>query len=131
MTDDPTRLAPACTCRRCGRALTPGCGELYVVSVLAVADPYPPVFTADDLAEDVGDQIRRLVQQLSDLDAQEARDQVYRRQVFHLCTPCYERWIEEPTRSASDAVREDPDSPRKGAQERSPGPHTRDNKNIR
>jgi hypothetical protein len=91
---DPPR--PACTCRRCGRALQPGRGELYVVSVLAVADPYPPVFTEDDLAQDVGAEIRRLVRQLSGVDAQEARDQVYHRLVFHLCTACYERWIVEP-----------------------------------
>src|SRR5262245_48116276 len=93
---DPTRPASACACRRCGRALTPGRGELYAVSVLAVADPYPPVFTEDDLAQDVAAEIRRLVRQLSGLDAQQARDQVYRRLVFHLCAPCYERWIEAP-----------------------------------
>jgi hypothetical protein len=86
---DPPRPA----CRHCGRELVPGLGELYVVSVLAVADPYPPVFTEADLALDVGAEIQRLIKQLSGLDAQEARDQVYRRLVFHLCTPCYERWI--------------------------------------
>jgi hypothetical protein len=93
----PDSPRPACTCRRCGRALIPGRGELYVVSVLAVADPYPPVFTEEDLALDVGSEIRRLVKQLSGVAAEEARDQVYRRLVFHLCTPCYERWIEEPS----------------------------------
>jgi hypothetical protein len=96
MTSDPP---PPCSCRRCGRALSPGRGELYAVSVLAVADPYPPVFTEDDLALDVGAGIRRLVRQLSGLDAEEARDQVYRRLVFHLCTPCYEQWISDPTGS--------------------------------
>lgn len=96
MTSDPS---PPCTCRRCGRVLTPGRGELYAVSVLAVADPYPPVFTEDDLALDVGAEIRRLVRQLGDLGAEEARDQVYRRLVFHLCTPCYERWIVDPVES--------------------------------
>ena len=96
---DPSRTPPACTCRRCGRELTPGRGELYVVSALALADPYPPVFTEADLAQDVGDEIRRLIRQLSGLDAREARDQVYRRLVFHLCTPCYERWVEEPVGS--------------------------------
>jgi hypothetical protein len=90
----PTR--PACICRRCGRELHPGRGELYVVSLLAVADPYPPVFTEEDLALDVGAEIRRLTRQLSGLDAEEARDQVYRRLVFHLCSPCYERWINDP-----------------------------------
>lgn len=94
MTTDPAR---SCTCRRCGRALSPGRGELYAVSVLAVADPYPPVFTEADLAEDAGAEIRRLVRQLNGLDAEQARDQVHRRVVFHLCMPCYGRWIEDPT----------------------------------
>jgi hypothetical protein len=92
----PESSPPTCTCRRCGRDLHPGRGELYAVSILAVADPYPPVFTEDDLALDVGAEIRRLVGQLSGLDAQQARDQVYRRLVFHLCAPCYERWISDP-----------------------------------
>lgn len=77
--------------------LAPGRGELYVVSVLTVADPYPPVFTEDDLAIDVGTEIRRLTRQLSGLDAEQARDQVYRRFLFHLCNSCYDRWIEDPT----------------------------------
>jgi hypothetical protein len=64
--------------------------------VLAVADPYPPVFTEDDLAIDAGTEIRRLIKQLSGLDAHDARDQVYRRLVFPLCTACYESWIGNP-----------------------------------
>jgi hypothetical protein len=93
----PDSPRPACACRRCGRELVPGRGELYVVSVLAVADPYPPIFTEEDLALDVGSEIRRLIKQLSGLDAREAHDQVYRRLVFTLCTPCYEGWIENPS----------------------------------
>ncbi len=96
MASDPSGPAPTCTCRCCGRDLQPGRGELYVVTVLAVADPYPPVFTEEDLALDVGAEIRRLTRRLSGLDAQQARDQVYRRLVFHLCTPCYARWINDP-----------------------------------
>jgi hypothetical protein len=96
---DPPGPASTCTCRRCGRELHPGRGELYVVSALAVADPYPPVFTEEDLALDVGAEIRRLTRQLSGLDARQARDQVYRRLVFHLCLPCYERWMDEPAGS--------------------------------
>jgi hypothetical protein len=95
--DDPPRLA----CRRCGRALQPGRGDLYVVSILALADPYPPVFTADDLALDVGSEIRSLIAQLSRLDARQAQEQVYRRRVFHLCGACYRDWIDDPTGSES------------------------------
>jgi hypothetical protein len=96
---DPPRLQ----CQRCGSALQPGRGELYVISILALADPYPPVFTADDLALDVGSEIRGLIVQLSRLDAQEVQDQVYRRLVFHLCSACYFHWIKEPTGSWSAA----------------------------
>jgi hypothetical protein len=90
---DPQRLA----CKRCGRDLHPGRGELYVVSILVVADPSPPVFTKDDLTLDLGHEIRRLIAQMKDLNAYEAEDQVYRRLAFHLCTSCYNRWIENPT----------------------------------
>jgi hypothetical protein len=90
---DPPRLE----CRRCSRELHPGRGELYVVSILGVADPWPPVFTEEDLALDVRAEIRRLIAQASGLDAQQARDEVYRRVVLHLCISCYQSWIEDPT----------------------------------
>jgi hypothetical protein len=91
--DDPPRLQ----CRRCGREVHPGKGEHYVVSVLAVADPSPPVFTEKDLVTDVGAEILRLTAQLNRLDAEEAQGQVYQRLVFHLCCSCYRQWIKDPT----------------------------------
>ena len=96
MFDGRISSSPTISCRRCGHELVPGRGELFAVSVVAVADPYPPVFDERDLAQDVGAEIRRLVAQLNGLDEQQARDQVYLRVVFHLCTACYEDWIEEP-----------------------------------
>jgi len=87
------------TCRRCGRDLNPGQGDHYVVSILAVADPSPPVFTEADLSLDVEQEIQRLVAQIKNLDAQQAQDQVYRRMVFHLCESCYFDWIANPTGS--------------------------------
>jgi hypothetical protein len=86
------------TCRRCQRELHPGRGELYVISILAVADPAPPVFTENDLVSDVEHEIQRLLAQIQDLNAQQAQDQVYRRMVFHLCEECYSSWIADPTR---------------------------------
>jgi hypothetical protein len=103
VTGDPPRTQdadpPRPVCRRCGRALDPGRGDLYVVSIVALADPSPPAFTEDDLSLDVGREIRRLTAEMRGLDAQEAQDQVYRRMVFCLCTPCYARWILDPTGS--------------------------------
>jgi hypothetical protein len=92
MTTDP----PPPECRRCSRRLQPGRGDLYAVSILAVADPWPPVYVEDDLALDTGAEIRRLIVQLSGQGQQQIQDQVYRRVVFLLCTSCYRRWIEDP-----------------------------------
>jgi hypothetical protein len=91
-------------CRRCGRVLHPGRGDLYVISILALADPAPPVFTEDDLAQDIGAEILRLSAQLNRLDAEEAQDQVYRRVVFHLCSSCYRRWVADPTGASSGTL---------------------------
>jgi hypothetical protein len=93
MTTDP----PPRECRLCGRKLQPGRGELYAVSILAVADPWPPVYDEEDLALDTGAEIRRLMVQLSGQGNQQIQDQVYRRVVFLLCTSCCQKWIEDPT----------------------------------
>ncbi|MFI5459255.1 MAG: hypothetical protein ACHRXM_27845 [Isosphaerales bacterium] len=91
--------SPRLACRRCGRELHPGRGDNYVVSILAVADPWPPVFTEDDLALDVEQEIQRLLARMRDLDAQQAQDQVYSRLIFHMCESCYLDWIIDPTGS--------------------------------
>ena len=88
---------PPIACRRCGRELHPGKGDLYVISVLAIADPSPPVFTEEDLTEDIGAEILRLTAQLNRIDAEQVQDQVYRRLVLHLCSSCYQKWIQDPT----------------------------------
>ena len=64
---------------------------------MAVADPSPPTFTERDLAGDVRREIDRLLKRLEGVGELEAVDQVYRRKVLHLCTRCYQHWIEDPT----------------------------------
>jgi hypothetical protein len=85
--------APLC-CDRCLGPLKPGTGDLYLVHVEAIADPYPPVFFGEDLRRDPRAEIERLVRELRHLSAQEALDQVYRRWKFFLCHRCYREWIE-------------------------------------
>ncbi len=84
-------------CARCARPLFPGRGDFYVVRIEAMADPSPPVFDDEDLQRDPSNEISRLLEEMKDLSEQELMDQVYRRLVLHLCRPCYERWIENPT----------------------------------
>jgi hypothetical protein len=83
-------------CSRCRRPVHPGRGDYYVVRIEAVADPAPPVFTADDLAIDFESEFERLVAATRDLTAQQAMDQVHRRVDLLLCLSCYGRWIEDP-----------------------------------
>jgi hypothetical protein len=90
---DPTPLL----CARCTAELEPGTGVLYRVTIEAVADPTPPTISAANLDTDIRKRIEELLQQMQDLSAQEAMDQVYRRLTLYLCGPCYRHWIENPT----------------------------------
>ncbi len=84
-------------CNRCRQAVHPGRGDHYLVGIIAVADPTPPIITEDDLARDLDAEIRHLIGQMGQTDEQAAIDQVYRRKVMRLCNACYRGWIEDPT----------------------------------
>lgn len=83
-------------CDRCTVELVPGRGDFYVVQILAVADPSPPVFDDQDLQKDPLEEIRKLIDVAGDLSPQELLDQVYRRVTIQLCQRCYATWIEDP-----------------------------------
>jgi hypothetical protein len=93
--DQPPDFVPL-FCARCTTELEPGTGTFYRVTIEAVADPTPPTISAEDLATDLRKRIEDLLQQMQDLSAQEAMDQVYRRLTLYLCGPCYRQWIENP-----------------------------------
>jgi len=88
--------SPEPVCHRCGKPLVPGSGDFYVVCIEAWADPTPPTFTEKDLQRDLRSEWERLLEQLEGLSEQEALDQVYRRMMLSLCTPCYQQWIARP-----------------------------------
>lgn len=91
MSDDAPLL-----CSRCLKTLATGRGEFYVVRIEAVADPSPPEFGSDEFKRDYKADWRAIVAALTDVSAQEALDQVYRRVTIHLCNACYCQWIENP-----------------------------------
>ena len=84
------------SCQRCSAPIVRGRGECYVVKIHAVADPTPPVITEEELAADVRSEIQTLLNQLRGLSEQALIDQVYRRELFYLCGPCYRHWIKDP-----------------------------------
>jgi hypothetical protein len=93
-----SHAAPPLSCARCAKPLASGRGDFYLVSIVAVADPSPPIFLEEDLTRDVAREIRRLIKRMKGLDEQQAIDQVYTRKVLALCLPCYHDWIENPAR---------------------------------
>jgi len=97
MPNGPGPERPTATCARCAAAINPGRGDHYVVKIIAVADPAPPEFSEEDLARDVGREIRRLIDQLKGAPEQALMDQVYQTQILYLCSPCFRRWIADPT----------------------------------
>ena len=85
-------------CHKCGITLQPGRGQLYVIRIEALADPYPPVITEQDLAEDTTKQMQQLVDQMNHMSERELQDQVARTLTIELCNRCYLLWIEDPTK---------------------------------
>jgi hypothetical protein len=83
-------------CDRCLAELKPGTGTFYRINIEAVADPTPPTITAEDMENDLRQQIEDLLAQMRDVSQQEAMDQVYRRVTLFLCIACYRKWIENP-----------------------------------
>ena len=84
-------------CHRCGTPLESGSGNLYIVRVEAFADPTGPRITPEDMEKDLQGEIERLIDEMRDASERELTGQVYRRLTLHLCRPCFELWIENPT----------------------------------
>ena len=86
-------------CHRCGAILTPGStgkGSFYVVRIEAVADPSPPDLSVTESLEHIQRDIDALIDELHEHSERELMDMVYRRLTITLCTPCYQKWIENP-----------------------------------
>ena len=58
-------------CKRCSKEVHPGRGDYYLVRIEAVADPQPPVITQEDLDQDVGAEIERLICLMKGLSEQQ------------------------------------------------------------
>jgi len=84
------------SCDRCLNELRPGEGNFYVVRIEAVADPSPPVITAEDLQRDHRAEMESLFVEMQNLSEQELLDQVYHRLTLYLCGSCYQCWIQDP-----------------------------------
>jgi hypothetical protein len=83
-------------CQRCSKEVHPGRGDYYLVRIDAFADPEPPIITQEDLDQDVGAEIERLIRQMKSMSEQQLESQVFRQKAIYLCMPCFNRWFESP-----------------------------------
>ena len=83
-------------CTRCSKEVHPGRGDYYLVRIDAVADPQPPIITQEDLDQDVGAEIERLIRRMKSMSEQQLERQVFRQKVIYLCGRCFNHWIENP-----------------------------------
>jgi hypothetical protein len=93
---EPEAKSEGLSCARCAARLSPGSGEFWEVRIDAVADPWPPEFTEEDLRRDVRQRWAETIQQLRELTPQEAMAQIHRQQTIHLCNRCFASWYREP-----------------------------------
>ena len=66
-------------------------------NVRSCADPSPPDLSLNEPLEAIQREIDDLIDELHEHSERELMDQVYRRLTLTLCSPCYRKWIENPT----------------------------------
>ena len=84
------------TCDLCGRALKPNEDTRYVVKVEVYAAHDPMEITSDQLDEDRQEEIEQLLDEMSDMDADDLEDQVYKTFRYDLCTGCHAAYLKDP-----------------------------------
>ena len=62
--------------------------QMYSLRVEMAAEAEPLELTLDDLAQDQLAQMEKLIEDLEDVDPEEAADEVYEEYLFTVCTRC-------------------------------------------
>ena len=82
-------------CDLCGKSLKEK-EVIYELNIQVHAIYQPLQIDLVDMLRDHTDEIRELIEELKDKDAQELQDQVYKTFTFHLCPPCQQKYIKRP-----------------------------------
>ena len=83
------------TCDRCGNGLLLDAPVRYEVRI-EVKSAYDPLeLTNEDLAK-AGDELHRTLDQLKNVTADQAQDEVYREFRFDLCATCQAQYLKSP-----------------------------------
>lgn len=81
-------------CESCGATIESD-ATAYRMRIELFADPSPPVFTQEDFEKDPRAELEALIEQMKNLDAREAEEQVHEAYLFTLCAACRTKIHEE------------------------------------
>jgi hypothetical protein len=82
-------------CDLCGRSIPPHAH--YIVRIDVFADPAMPPVTSEELAElNLEEEMRKLLDQMKHLTADDLQDQVHRRFEYRICRACQFRFLANP-----------------------------------
>lgn len=93
------------TCDMCGKELLVDEETRFVVNVEVHAAYDPMEITEADLESDIDEEIRELVNEMKEMDAEELEDQVRKTFRFDLCPSCWEQYIADPLGSVRGVPR--------------------------
>jgi hypothetical protein len=82
-------------CDGCGKEVHGGRGDYYAVSIVAVADPMPPVITDEEREADVSREIRRLIERLKGRKAEDLANEVVEEVSLRFCLVCFADWMDK------------------------------------
>jgi hypothetical protein len=84
------------TCDMCGKTLLADEDTRYVVKIEVYSAYDPMEIGTDDFEADHSDEIRDLLAEMEDMEAEEVEDQVYKTFRFDLCQACHEAYLKDP-----------------------------------
>lgn len=90
------------SCDRCGKGLLIDSNVRYEVTIEVKAAYDPLEITEEDLSDDLDEAIDRTLNELEDLSEEEAKDQVYKKMEFNLCSSCQSDFLESPLPERSE-----------------------------
>ena len=96
MVDDDRYSMDSFSCAMCGKPLLLDEDVRYVVDIRVYAAYDAMDLTAEDLKKDRREEIKRLIEQMKDMDPQELEDQVHKEFRFHLCPACQRQYLRDP-----------------------------------
>lgn len=88
-------MAEQVACELCGRMVPVHCS--YIVRIDVLADPSMPAVTSEEIAEmNFDEELRRLLEEMKGMSAEQLQDQVHRHFEYRICRGCQVRFLGNP-----------------------------------